>query len=83
MKKLVFNGNFVSKLRTFFLQDLKAREVEVVSNSIDEAYYTYNIVKTNKTEKIILAIKEDGILGDTTTVKASGEIIEQINLFME
>jgi hypothetical protein len=84
MKKIItLEGNILKKLKPFLLNVLKAKEVGVVNNNIDSECYTYEINHNHKKTELIVVIKEDALFGDTTTVSTSGEIIKQINDFME
>ena len=78
-EKLVLPGNFLEQLESILLNKWTVKKVEVVTNNIDTAFYSYEVrTETNQPSIVVIGIKED-VLGDnTTTVKACGEIIEHI-----
>lgn len=84
MKNFVrIEGNILRKIEPFLVNMLKAKRVDVVSDNISTAYYTYEVEKDQEKSEVILQLEED-IFGDvTTTITASGEVLKQINDFIE
>lgn len=79
---LKLEGKVLRRLELFLINELNAKKVEALSNHVDEVFYTYKISKNHLEDEILIGIKEDELFGDTTTIKASGEILEQISHFM-
>ena len=79
MKIKELNGNFVSKIEKFLLDNFEAEKIDFISNNLDEAYHVY---KVNNIE--ITIHLEQRLLGDVTTIDSTDRnLINKIYQYIE
>ncbi|MDF2966062.1 MAG: hypothetical protein K0Q51_1450 [Rickettsiaceae bacterium] len=79
MKSISFNGNFVDKVDDILRNQLKAVKTDFFSNNIDEGFHIYQVKEGLKDIEVEVHLKEDGLLGDITTISSSDTFLKQIN----